>query len=268
MFGDFDLEIQEQFQHPKLRWQVIEYLLEQIMSQNLKGGDVLPHVNILCEQLSVSRTTVREAIAVLISKGMLASKPGEGSTVQPFSSWKLLDAEVLSWLRESELAIAIIEHLLEIRLIIEPEAAALAAVRGSMAQFLAMADALARMGTAAVYRTRESTQGDIDFHNLILAASGNIFLARMRDLCMVSVELIVRLTFEKVEALSPSLENHHALLAAIRARNPELARQESRHVLCKTMRDLEGLNIPFRRDLLQHFEELEQAYQGAGSREA
>lgn len=257
----FSKEQQELFPHPKVRRQVIEYLLQQIMSQTLQVGSVLPSSSELCEQLAVSRTAVRDAIAVLAAKGMLAAKSGEGTTVQPFSSWRLLDPEVLGWLRESELALGIIEHLLEIRLIIEPEAAALAAIRGSMAQFLAMAEALARMGAGSRLRSPESTQGDIDFHNIILAASGNIFLARMRDLCMVSVELIVRLTFEKVESVQPSLENHQALLEAIRSRDPELARMESRHVLCKTMQDLEGLNIPFRRDLLQHFATLEKAYQ-------
>ena len=240
--------------HPRVRWMVIEYLLHQVLSQTLKFNEPLPGTSELCDKLGVSRTAVREAISVLVSKGMVASKPGEGSFVQPLSSWMLLDPEVLTWLRESDMAISIIEHLVEIRLIIEPEAAALASIRGTMEQFMAMSEALTRMSSAESLRTSESTQGDIDFHNIILDASGNIFLSRMRDLCMVSVELIVRLTFEKVASVSASIENHLRLMDAIRSRNPDLSRQEAKRVLCKTIHDLKDLNIPFRQDILNHFE--------------
>lgn len=237
--------------HPKVRWLVIEHLLHQVLSLSLQVNEPLPPINELCDTLKVSRTAVREAISVLVSKGMVASKPGEGSNVLPLSSWMLLDPEVLCWLRESEMAISIIEHLVEIRLIIEPEAAALAAVRGTMEQFMALSDALTRMCAGENVRTAESTQGDIDFHNIILQSSGNIFLSRMRDLCMVSVELVVRLTFEKVASVSESITNHRRLFEAIRSRQPDLARREAKRVLGKTILDLHALNIPFRQDILQ-----------------
>jgi len=240
--------------HPKVRWQVIEHLLHLVLSQSIRVGEQLPATAELCDVLGVSRTVVREGISVLVSKGMVASKPGEGTSVQPLSSWMLLDPEVLCWLQESDMATSIIEHLVEIRLIIEPEAAALASIRGSMEQFMAMGEALARMSSGESLRSPESTQGDIDFHNIILDASGNIFLSRLRDLCMVSVELIVRLTFEKVASVSGSIDNHRRLYEAIRARKPELARTEARRVLCTTVQDLQDLNIPFRQDILQHFQ--------------
>ena len=241
--------------HPRVRWLVIEYLLHQILSQSLRVNDQLPPISDLCNELQVSRTVAREAISVLIAKGMISSKPGEGSSILPLSSWMLLDPEVLCWLRESEMALPIIEHLIELRLIIEPEAAALAATRGTMEQFLAMGQALARMCEGESLRTQESVQGDIDFHNIILESSGNIFLSRLRDLCMVSVELFVRLTFEKVDSVSVSIANHKRLYEAIRARRPNLARQEAKQVLLKTIYDLQELNIPFRQDILRPFDE-------------
>jgi DNA-binding FadR family transcriptional regulator len=76
----------------------------------------------------------------------------------------------------------------------------------------------------------------------------------MRDLCMVSVELIVRLTFEKVDSVSASIENHFGLLDAIRSRKPDQAKKASERVLCKTVEDLLNLNIPFGQDILNHFE--------------
>ena len=238
--------------HPKVRWLVIEHILHQVLSQSLKVNEQLPGTNKLCDTLGVSRTAVREGIGVLVSKGMVASKPGEGTSVQPLSSWMLLDPEVLCWLRESNMAIAIMEHLIEIRLIIEPEAAALASIRGTMEQFMAMSEALARMSAGENIRTPESTQGDIDFHNIIFDASGNIFLSRLRDLCMVSVELFVHLTFAKVKSVSVSIENHRKLMEAIRARKPEQARKKARQVLCKTIFDLQELNIPIRQDTLHY----------------
>ncbi len=250
--GPFPFSDNQQRKHPKVRRQVIEHLLHRVLSQSLKVGEQLPSTGELCDTLHVSRTAIREAVSVLVSKGMVASKPGEGSTVLPLSSWMLLDPEVLCWLRESDMAPSIIEHLVEIRLIIEPEAAALASIRGSMQQFMAMDEALGRMALGERQRTPESTQGDIDFHNIILDASGNIFLARMRDLCMVSVELVVRLTFEKVQCVSNSIDNHRRLYEAIRSRKPEHARREARRVLCKTVHDLQDLNIPFRQDILEN----------------
>lgn len=239
------------FKHPKVRWRVIEYLLHQMLDQSLRVSEPLPGINDLCDTLGVSRTAVREAINVLVAKGMVTSKPGEGSFIQPLSSWMLLDPEVLCWLRESDMAVSIIEHLMEIRLIIEPEAAALASLRGTMEQFMAMTEALTRMSSGESLRSPESVQGDIDFHNLILSTSGNIFLSRLRDLCMVSVELVVRLTFERVESVAPSIENHRLLLEAITSRQPDQARRQAQRVLGKTIQDLQQLNIPFRRDILE-----------------
>jgi GntR family galactonate operon transcriptional repressor len=234
--------------HPKVRWIVIEYLLQEILSQSLRINQQLPGTNELCEKLNVSRTAIREGIGVLVSKGMAASKPGEGTTVQPISSWMLFDQEVLSWLRESDMAVSIIEHLVEIRLIVEPEASALASIRGSMEHFMAMSEALDRMGAGE----GERTQGDIDFHSIVLEASGNIFLSRLRDLCMVSVELFVRLNFPRIDSVAPSLKLHWQLFEAIRSRKPEMARRAAKQVLCRTIHDLQKQNIPVRQDTLTY----------------
>lgn len=251
--GSYPFSNQAHHKHPRVRRQVIEFLIHQILSQSLRVGEQLPPTGVLCDTLQVSRTAAREAISVLVAKGIVASKPGEGSTVQPLSQWMLLDPEVLNWLRESDMASSIIEHLLEVRLIIEPEAAALASIRGTMEQFMALQEALARMSAGKTRRTRESVQGDIDFHNRILDISGNIFLARLRDLCMVSVELIIRLTYENVESVHATIENHTMLYEAIKARQPDLARRRAKQVLAKTIVDLQNLNIPFRQDIIQRF---------------
>ena len=118
---------------------------------------------------------------------------------------------------------------------------------------MVMREAINRMSEGETLRTPSSTQGDIDFHNLILEASGNIFLSRFKDLCMASVDWIVRLTFESVESVTKSLENHKGLLEAIQSRKPDLAREKAKMLLSKTLFDLQEMDIPIRQDTLHYF---------------
>ncbi|SCY72613.1 FadR/GntR family transcriptional regulator [Desulfoluna spongiiphila] len=236
--------------HPKVRWIVIEHFLHQILSGNIKTGEALPHVNDICERLQVSRTAVREAVGFLSAKGLLTAKAGSGTRVRPLAEWSLLDTEVISWLRDSRMSVELLEHMLEVRMILEPEAAALASVRATTEQIRAIEDALKEMETGETHRGPESTQGDIDFHTRILDASGNIILARMRALIGMSIELSVRLTFTRVPSIKESLDGHRNILDAIRSRNPEKARSAAARVVYFAVRDLRELNIPVRPDSL------------------
>ena len=236
--------------HPKVRWTVIEHFLHQILSGSLKTGGALPHVNDICESLEVSRTAVREAIGFLSAKGLLESKAGTGTMVRPLADWSLLDPEVISWLRESRMSVELLEHMLEVRLIVEPDAAALAAIRATTEQIRSIEDALEEMERGETKRDPSSTQGDIDFHTRILDASGNIILSRMRDLIGMAIELSIRLTFAQVANVKESLTQHREILNAIRMRNPELARQRAARVVYFAIRDLRDLNIPVRPDSL------------------
>ena len=236
--------------HPKVRWIVIEHFLHQILSGNLKAGEALPHTNDICESLKVSRTAVREAVGFLSAKGLLESKAGTGTMVRPLAHWSLLDPEVVSWLRDSRMSVELLEHMLEVRLIIEPEAAALAAIRATTAQIRAIEDALDEMLQGETKRTPSSIQGDIDFHTLILDASGNIILSRMRDIIGMAIELSIRLTFARVASVKESVTRHQEILDAIRMRNPELARERAAQVVHSAIRDLQEFNIPVRPDSL------------------
>lgn len=237
--------------HPKVRWTVIEHFLHQILSGNLKTGEPLPHVNDICETLQVSRTAVREAVGFLAAKGLMESKAGTGTRVRPLSDWSLLDSEVISWLRESRMSVELLEHMLEVRMIVEPEAAALAAVRASMDDIRAIEDALVMMEGGQTDRGPASTQGDIDFHTRILDASGNIILSRMRDLIGMAIELSVHLTFAQVPSVEESLVGHREILTAIRSRNAEKARAAAARVVYFAVRDMRDLDIPVRPDSLQ-----------------
>ena len=81
----------------------------------------------LCETYGVSRTVLREAVKMLTAKGLFGSRPRQGTRVLPESQWNLLDPDVLRWLLERKFSIELLIEFTEVRLAIEPKAAARAA---------------------------------------------------------------------------------------------------------------------------------------------
>ena len=77
---------------------VVRRLGQDIISGLFKPGDTLPNESALCERLGVSRSVLREAVRVLVSKGLLQRKSRLGTRVCPPEVWSLLDSDVLGWL--------------------------------------------------------------------------------------------------------------------------------------------------------------------------
>ncbi len=127
-------------------------------------GDLLPREDDLAEKLGVSRTSVREAVKVLSAKGLLQARRRVGVRVRARDEWNLLDPLVLSWHPDVGRDKSLIDSLIEARRIIEPEAAALAAIR-------ATADDLARIEEAYLGMERNvrtdleaCCEADLRFH--------------------------------------------------------------------------------------------------------
>src|ERR1700676_5749095 len=87
----------------------------------------IPIESELSRQYNASRTVLREAVKMLTAKGLLGSRPRLGTWVQPESNWNLLDPDVLGWLLERKFSPALLIEFTEMRLAVEPGAAALAA---------------------------------------------------------------------------------------------------------------------------------------------
>lgn len=143
-----------------------------ILSGQYAPGDVLPGEVAFAEELKVSRSAYREAIQVLTAKGLVASRPKAGTRVLPRDRWNLLDPEVLAWAFTGEPDVAFVRDLFELRSIIEPAAARLAAHRRSKEEVRVMRDALAAMRRHTL-TTDAGRAADRDFHDAILRASGN-----------------------------------------------------------------------------------------------
>lgn len=149
-----------------------------IVSGRYKPGDILNGEIDASVRLQVSRTAYREAVRILAAKGLVESRPKVGTRVSPQSSWHMLDPDVLSWIFEFEPDDTLLANLFELRKIVEPEAAALAAMRRTDEHLQAMERALEDMTTHTL-AGEEGRLADQEFHSAVLRASGNPFIVAL-----------------------------------------------------------------------------------------
>jgi len=116
-----------------------------IVSGEYVPGDILSGEVAFSEALDVSRSAYREAVQVLVSKGLVESRPKAGTRILPRDRWNLLDPDVLAWAFAGEPDTHYVRSLFELRAIVEPAAAALAAERRDRAELKTMKDAVAAM---------------------------------------------------------------------------------------------------------------------------
>jgi DNA-binding FadR family transcriptional regulator len=143
-----------------------------IVSGQYAPGDTLSGEIAFAEELEVSRSAYREAVQVLTAKGLVESRPKAGTRVLPRNRWNLLDPDVLAWAFAGEPAVEFVRNLFELRAIVEPAAARLAAQRRTKDDLKAMKDALAAMRRHTL-ATEAGRAADRDFHNAILLATRN-----------------------------------------------------------------------------------------------
>src|SRR4051812_1479033 len=129
----------------RLRGAVAHYLGTAIVSGEIAQGERLTGEIANAEALDISRSAYREAVQVLTAKGLVESRPKAGTRVLPRSRWNVLDPAVLAWAFSGEPDIQFVRDLFELRAIVEPAAARLAAERRDKADIRALKDALARM---------------------------------------------------------------------------------------------------------------------------
>ncbi|HEX7820582.1 MAG TPA: FadR/GntR family transcriptional regulator [Sphingobium sp.] len=150
-----------------------------ILSGEYQPGDGFDGEIENSEAHNVSRTAYREAIRILVAKGLLESRPKAGTHVTPRSRWNMLDPDVLAWMfvpgKPNE---HFVRDLFELRGLIEPAAAALAASRRSEAQVEQMRGALDIMCEQGL-STPEGREADQLFHATILEATDNEPLASL-----------------------------------------------------------------------------------------
>jgi DNA-binding FadR family transcriptional regulator len=169
--------VEEQERKPRgtgrrLRGAIANHLGTAIVSGSILPGERLEGEVANAEALDVSRSAYREAVQVLTAKGLVESRPKAGTRVLPRNRWNLLDPDVLAWAFASEPDLDIVRDLFELRAIVEPGAARLAAARRDDADVRALQDALAIMQRQTL-ATDAGRTADRDFHDAILRATRN-----------------------------------------------------------------------------------------------
>jgi DNA-binding FadR family transcriptional regulator len=187
----------------------------------------------LARQHSVSRSVTREAVKMLTAKGLLTARPRKGTTVQPATYWNLFDPDVMRWLLERKFSLELLRQFSELRIAIEPAAAALAAQAADAGGLAAIAAGYARM-EAAEAGDDDPLEADIAFHVAILRASANPFYQQFRDLVTTALHTSIRLT-NRFKGRTASLPQHHAVMAAIERRDPEAAKQAMTELIADVM---------------------------------
>jgi DNA-binding FadR family transcriptional regulator len=195
-------------------------------------GTLLPNEAEWCRVYKVSRTAVREAIKTLAGKGMILSRPKIGSRVEPRASWNLLDRDMLTWYSATVSYERFAREVQQIRFMIEPEAAALAAASRTPEQLAEVEAALSDM-ISSIDQVSWNL-ADVRFHLSILNASGNELIVPFGR----AIESMLAKLFEFTVAqrLNPrdALPLHEAILKAIRAKRPEAARKAARSLISDT----------------------------------
>lgn len=208
-----------------------------ILSGQLRPGDALDGEIEQALALGVSRTPYREAVRILVAKGLLESRPKAGTHVTPRARWNLLDPDVLAWTFLGEPDAAFVTGLFELRGIIEPAAAALAAQRRTPAQIDAMReslDAMARHGLAS----DAGQAADQQFHLVVLEATHNDALASLASSVGAAVGLTTRFKQRHHALPRDPLPEHVAVFEGITAGDGAQARRAMEELLRLALADM------------------------------
>lgn len=195
-------------------------------------GRILPGDAELIDQFGVSRTVLREALKTLAAKGLVEARARVGTRVLPRARWNMFDSDVLLWHLESGINFDFIASLAEVRMAVEPDAAALAAGRRTEAQaedLMGWLERMARQGQSA----EDFARADVGFHRVVAQASGNPFMVSLSN--VVEIALMASFTIsspvEGGSAFDKAVRLHRNIAEAIVAGDPEMARVAMRQAI-------------------------------------
>jgi len=218
-----------------LHGQIVEVMAQRILSGTIPEGATI-NVPDLQADLGVSLTAVREALKVLTAKGLVDARQKRGTFVRPRTDWNLLDPDMIRWhFSDSDVRPELLEELHEVRGIVEPAAARLAALRAQDSHLEALDAAMAAMESAT--DDRAAVASDLAFHRALLAATGNELLTKMEVIMETGLADRDRLV-HKVKPSDDPLPSHRRVLEAIRAHDPAAAEQAMKELLAKAAEDL------------------------------
>lgn len=210
-----------------------------IVSGRIAPGRILNGEIEASERLKVSRTAYREAVRILAAKGLIESRPKLGTRVSESRRWHLLDPDVISWIFSGTPDERLLRGLFELRTVVEPAAAALAAARRTAGQLRSMRESLDRMALSSL-ALDEGRQADRDFHAALLEASGNPFLASLTSGVAAAVTWTTIFKQRKRPLPRDPLPDHERVYQAVAAGDAAAARAAMAELVHLALLDTTG----------------------------
>ncbi|HSV34184.1 MAG TPA: FadR/GntR family transcriptional regulator [Ramlibacter sp.] len=231
----------------------VDHLGAAIVAGRYGAGAPIPPEPMLCEELGVSRTVVREAVKSLIAKGLVSSGPKVGTRVLPSDQWNWFDPDVIMWQSRAGLTPEFLRDLQDLRRVVEPAAVRMAAERATP-QDIAEIEAAYEGMRKAVEEGGDYVRHDLRFHQGLLRASGNRMIVQMSQALGALLRTSFEISTTRKDGPRSSLPLHRAVLDAVVAHNCakaekailvliDAAREDIEQVLVSRKR-LPRLNVP------------------------
>ncbi|MFN8518129.1 MAG: FadR/GntR family transcriptional regulator [Chloroflexota bacterium] len=225
-----------------LHGSVVETLGRAIVSGRYAEGTVLPVEAELGEGLEVSRSVVREAVRVLAAKGLVEARPMRGTIVRSRREWRLLDPDVLRWWVAVEGEATILHDLLEVRAMVEPAAARIAATRANPADREVLQEAYQAL-VVSIDELRPFEEADQRLHAAILGVCRNAILDELGEMVSATLRLghqaQAHIPGDQAARRRDSLPLHGQVVSAIVAGHPATAERHMRELVEAAARDAE-----------------------------
>lgn len=201
------------------------------IEKRFSAGDKLPNEIELAEELNVSRTTLREAVKILAAYNILEIRRGKGTYVTEKALERPQDLEQLSAVKVNA------KDLYEMRLIFEPEAAYLAAVRGTDAEIKRIIDYGMRVEDE-IRNGKDRTRDEHSFHKAIAQATHNEFMNKLMPILYQAIAKGVVLSTQSEKAINDTLGDHRMIMEFLEQRNAEGAKNAMRIHIMHAIKEL------------------------------
>jgi DNA-binding FadR family transcriptional regulator len=217
---------------------IVRELGKQIVSGRWPVGSPIPADTILCATLNVSRTALREGLVSLAAKGLLEARQKVGTVVRPQDQWNMLDGDILLWRVESAEGDHVVAELYDLRRLLEPLAASLAATHATPWHIEILRKAYEDMALAGDDGLKVH-EPDVRFHCAVIGASGNSLFASLGLVIASALDVNFKAIKDSPRGHAWALPLHEAIVDAISARDPKAARLAMQQLLDASEVDLQ-----------------------------
>lgn len=224
----------------------VDHIGEAIVAGRYGVGASIPPEPVLCIELGVSRTVVREAVKSLIAKGLMTTGPKVGTRVLSEDHWNWFDPDVIIWQSKAGLTPEFLRDLQDLRRVVEPAAIRLTAERATAKDIAEVEDAYAGM-KRAVEGGGDYVTYDLRFHQGLLRACGNRMLVQMSKALGALLRTSFEISTRRKDGPRNSLPLHREVLDAVIAHDPDRAEKAIRVLIDGARNDIEEVLASRRR---------------------